>query len=66
MEPKLGQTNMNVYQQANGNLISLAHQDNGADHFGWWSMVALLSQWEHTGMERLQMNGTLGMKHVEI
>ena len=26
-------------------LLSV-HQDSGADPFGWWSMVALLSPWE--------------------
>ena len=38
-----------------GTWIALAHQDNGATLFGWWSMVALLSLWEHTGIERLQI-----------
>ena len=39
-----------------GNWIALARQDYGADPFEWRSMVALLSLWKHTGMERLQMN----------
>ena len=39
-----------------GVWIPLARQDNGANPFGWQSMVALLNLWEHTGMERLQMN----------
>ena len=56
---------MYVCQQTNGNLIALAHQDNGTNHFGWRSIVALLSLWEHTGTERLQVNGTLGIKHDE-
>ena len=33
-----------------------------ADPFGWRSVVALLSLWEHTGMERCE---TLGMKHIQ-
>ena len=41
-----------------GTWIDFAHQDSGADPFGWQSMVALLSPGEHTGMERLQMNET--------
>ena len=33
-------------------------QDSSVEPFGWRSMVALLSLWEHTGMERLKMNET--------
>ena len=37
-------------------MLLFAHQDSRVDPFGWQSMVALLSLWEHAGMERLQMN----------
>ena len=36
-------------------------QDCGADPLGWWSMVTLLGQWGHTGMEKREM---LGIKHI--
>ena len=49
------QTWMCVYKQM-GTWISLDHQDNGGNPFGLQPVFALLSLWEHTGMERLQRN----------
>ena len=41
--------------------IALAHQDNETNPFWWWSMVALLSIWKHTGMSRLQNDWNTGV-----
>ena len=63
MQPELGnvefvgrveQTQLCVGVLANERGLGLVsvHQDSRADRFWWQSMVALLSLWEHTGMER--------------
>ena len=56
MEPELDLTDINVCQQKMGIWIALALQDDGTNPLGWCSMVVLMSLWEHTGMERLQVN----------
>ena len=38
--------------------LLFAHKIFGSAILGCWSMVALLSLWEQTGMERLQINET--------
>ena len=56
MEPELGSVDFVkkggkcVLANERGLGLLLVRQDSRADPFGWWSMVALLSLWGHTGI----------------
>ena len=41
-------------------------QDSRDDPFGWWSLVMLLSLWEHTGMENVEHGNVIYADMIKL